>query len=74
MAICGFRADNLSFGLLDGESFTQLVSILEQAASGISLEGADAPLLARIEPLREAGLLAAPGPTVHLTPAGRRFL
>jgi len=59
MALCGFRADNYRFGLLEGEGLARALSLLERVAEGLPAAAPapqeDGPLLER---LLEAGLLA----------------
>lgn len=76
MAICGFRADNFSFGLLDGDGMQRVVSVLEEARREACLDTADDDdaRAACLEAMTAAGLVAVRDRKVVLEPRGRALL
>ncbi len=74
MALCGFRADNYRFGLLEGEGLGKVLSLLERVEGGLNREQAaeeEPPLL---ETLRKSGLVSFRENGITLSPQGEELL
>ena len=74
MAICGFRADNYSFGLLEGGVLQQILSLLEKAREGLPLKDAGQDEAKWIEAFERSGLLTLRDEKSFLEPEGIRLL
>ena len=74
MAICGFRADNFSFGLLEGEDLKKVLSLLEKARNGLPLREAGQDTVQWVEAFERTGLLALRDDKAFLEPEGVRLL
>jgi hypothetical protein len=74
MALCGFRADNFRFGLLEGEGLPRILSLLEKIEQGFSPEEAAEEDAVVIRGLRHSGLASARGEKIFLTIQGDKLL
>jgi hypothetical protein len=74
MAICGFRADNFPFGLLEGGDLDRLTSLLERVQGGLPEVDVNEEWTGWIEACRQAGLMKLQGERVLLQPEGERLL
>ena len=74
MAICGFRADNYSFSLLEADGLDRLISLLEKARSGFPLAEAGEKGSSWIEAFQRSGLVSLQRQQVFLAPKGEALL
>jgi hypothetical protein len=74
MALCGFRADNYRFDLLEGEGLARVLSLLERVESGFSREQAADPESLLLEHLRRSGYVFFRETGISLSPQGERLL
>ena len=74
MAICGFRADNYPFGLLEGEGLARVLSLLEKIKHGPGREQHPAEGDPLWERLRGAGFVCFRAGECSLTSDGERLL
>ncbi len=75
MAICGFRADNYDFGLLEGAGLKQMVSFLQKTRAGLPLGEAEGEGNgSMVEALQRAGLVSLRDQTVFIAPQGEKLL
>jgi hypothetical protein len=74
MALCGFRADNFRFGLLEGQGLPRILSLLEKIERGFAPEEAAEEDSAVIRGLRQSGLASARGGKLFLTLQGDQLL
>jgi len=74
VGICGFRADNFDFGLLDGGEVGRIASFLERVEQGATVEDLGTDWVQVLDSLQTAGLVSCQGKEISLEAKGKAFL